>query len=235
MPMNESGRHVDLLRTFREPHCPVCALLRRDSHRDLRTLMVERINELDTHLAFRAARGLCNHHAWQMAGTKGASLGIAVMFDSTMFTLMKDIASIKPAAGFNRLMGGDSGSQAARTLEPTGACMLCEVMNRTERAYISILAENILDQDLQRAFEQSVGGVCLPHARMVMQQCDGEKLRTFIRIQSERWQRIQDEVQQFIQYNKENIPIEQMGPERDSWQRAIRYLCGDQDIFGFRR
>jgi hypothetical protein len=113
--------------------------------------------------------------------------------------------------------------------------MLCEVMNKTERAYIAILVENMQETQLQEAFAASTGGLCLPHARMVMQQCDAEKLRIFMQLQAICWQQIQAEIQLFIQHNKENVPVEQMGPERDSWQRAVRYLCGDAEIFGYRR
>jgi hypothetical protein len=36
-------------------------------------------------------------------------------------------------------------------------------------------------------------------------------------------------------YNEDNIPQKYIGAEGDSWQRAIAYLSGDKDIFGYRR
>src|SRR5688500_6841266 len=95
MPMNESTRHHDLLKAFSGDACPACALVLRDNKRDMDTLMVERINAIDTHMAFRAARGLCNAHAWNITKARGGSLSIAVMYESTMVELLKDAASIK--------------------------------------------------------------------------------------------------------------------------------------------
>ena len=45
----------------------------------------------------------------------------------------------------------------------------------------------------------------------------------------------QGELQEFIRKYDINNAQEAMGSEGDSWRRAIRYLAGEDDIFGLRR
>ena len=154
MPMNESTRHVDLLKAFAKPACPICALVLRDMQQDMDMLMLERINKVETHLMFRDGRGLCNAHAWHVMRARGGSLSIAVMYESTMVGLMKDVAKVKPAAsGFGRFLGGSksAGDDSANQLEPAGACLLCTMMNKNEASYVGIVAENVNDSQLQEA------------------------------------------------------------------------------------
>jgi hypothetical protein len=193
------------------------------------TLMVERINAIDTHMAFRAGRGLCNAHAWNITKARGGSLSIAVMYESTMVELLKDAASIK--TGFGRFMG-KSGSEADK-LEPKGACILCESMNKGETAYIQIIAENIQDKQLQKAYADSSGGLCLPHGRLLMRQLNPNGIEIFMKLQLPKWESLQADLQLYMDKNEANDT--NMGKEGDSWQRAIRYLSGEEDVFGYRR
>lgn len=230
--MNESTRHHDLLKAFSQDACPVCSLVMRDNKRDMDTLMVERINAIDTHLAFRAGRGLCNAHAWHITKARGGALSIAVMYESTMVELLKDAATIKSSASFGRFLG-KSGADSADKLEPKGECLLCESMNKGEVAYLAIVAENILDSQLQQAYEKSQGGLCLPHGRLLLRQLNQSAVDTFMRLQLPKWEALQADLRLFMDKNEVNDT--NMGQEGDSWQRAIRYLSGEEDVFGYRR
>jgi hypothetical protein len=232
MPMNESTRHHDLLKTFSQDACPVCSLVIRDNKRDMDTLMVERINAVDTHLAFRAGRGLCNAHAWHITKARGGALSIAVMYESTLVELLKDAASIKPSANLGRFLA-KSGAESANKLEPKGACLLCESMNKGEAAYLNIVAENIQDKQLQKAYADSLGGLCLPHGRMLLRQLNQSAVEIFMRLQLPKWESLQADLQLFMEKNEANDT--NMGQEGDSWQRGIRYLSGEEDVFGYRR
>ena len=48
-------------------------------------------------------------------------------------------------------------------------------------------------------------------------------------------QQVDKDLQLFIKENEDNVPQADMGKEGDSWQRAIRYLSGEKDVFGYRR
>ena len=235
MAMNESARHVNLLHAFDQPRCPICTMVKRDMQQDMDTLMLERINKVETHYQFRAGRGLCNAHAWQIKTAKGGSMGIAVMYDSTLLQLLKDAEQWDSGGGglFSRQSAGE---RAATQLEPSGACLLCASMNHSERAYVAIVAQNLHDDHLHAAYTASRGGVCLPHGRMVLQELTTKpNVRAFLSLQVPKWRALQADLQLFIQKNEDNIPQHEMGAEGDSWQRAIAYLSGDETVFGYRR
>jgi len=203
--------------------------------RDMDTLMLERLNKVETHLLFRAARGLCNTHAWQIMTAKGGSLGIAVMYESTIFELLKHVEQIKPTGG-SMFRRKSAGANAADKLEATGNCLLCDSMNKTENSYVTIVAENIHDEQLVAALEASTGGVCLPHVRRVLRKLQASaSAQQFLTMQVKKWRALQADIELFIQQNEDNVPQQAMGNEGDSWQRAIRYLSGDKEIFGYGR
>ncbi len=235
MPMNASTRHVDLLTAFAEPGCPICKLLLRDNERDMFNLYQDRINKVETHLEFRAARGLCNDHAWQMARAKGGSVSVAVMYESTLLELLKHADGIRPR-GLGRLLGSSAGSRAADALEPGGDCTLCTSMNQSESFYVNIIAENIRDETLRDAMQASSGGLCLPHTRMVLRDLTAaEDVRWLLDFQVGKWRALQDEITLYTDNVRDNIPNEAMGPEGDSWLRAVRYLAGEPGVFGLGR
>lgn len=234
--MNESTRHYDLLKAFAEPRCPICAMVMRDLKQDLDILLLERINKVPTHLAFRAGRGLCNAHAHQLMTARGGAPAIAVMYESTMVELMKDVAKVKPEGGFRLISKKSSGARASKQLDPTGPCLMCETMTKNETSFVNIVAENVQDRQLQDAFEESIGGVCLPHGCMVIAQLSQKAdLEAFMAMQQPKWQALHDDLKLYIKHNDENLPQHKMGQEGDSWSRAIRYLSGEKDVFGYRR
>ncbi|MGJ3241091.1 MAG: DUF6062 family protein [Anaerolineae bacterium] len=237
MPMNESTRHVDLLKAFDAPRCPVCNLVMRDLKHDLDMLLLERINKVPTHLAFRAGRGLCNAHAHQLMQARGGAPAIAIMYESTMVEFVKDLAKSDANGGFGQLIGRQGkGERVADQLEPAGNCLMCDQMNKNETAFVSIIAENVSDPDLIDAYEHSIGGVCLPHARMVLRQLKRpDQIRAFRALQAPKWYALHADLKLYIKHNDENVPHHKMGPEGNSWSRAIRYLSGEADVFGYRR
>ena len=212
----------------------------RDNERDLFNLYQDRINKVETHLLFRAARGLCNQHAWQMQQAKGAAISVAVMYESAIFELLKHTEQISLAGGggLRGMFGGGSSAadSAANKLETTGMCLMCDSMNKAEASYVGILAENLGQDELRTAYIESVGGVCLPHTRMVLRKLKKPKdIRWLLETQSAKWRELQAHLEQFIENNKRNIPHWEMGIEGDSWTRAVRYLSGEPQVFGYQR
>jgi hypothetical protein len=71
--------YFDLIVTFATPGCAVCNLVLSDVDQYLDSLLYEYVNERETHRTFRASRGLCNEHSWQILRYSGSSLGIAIL------------------------------------------------------------------------------------------------------------------------------------------------------------
>jgi len=240
MPMTDSTRHHDLLKAFGQPACPVCQMVLRDNQRDLFNLYQDRINKVETHQAFRAARGLCNIHAWQMAKEKGGAVSVAVMYESTLLGLMKTVEASAPGGRLGRLLpggrGNGPGAPIADALQPSGPCLLCDSMNRAEAAYVQIIVDNINEADLRAAFEQSLGGLCLPHVQLMLPRLrSADDARWLTALHTAKWRSLQDELNLYLDQVRRNVPRTRMGPEGDSWLRAVRYLAGDDGVFGYRR
>lgn len=239
MPMTDSTRRHDLLKAFAEPRCPVCQLVLRDNEQDMFNLYQDRINKVETHVAFRAGRGLCNAHAWQMAQAKGSAISVAVMYESTVFELLKHADTIQPEGSrlISRLLGKSAdGAQAAETLEARGECLLCESMTKNEDSYLQIIVDNIGEEALRTAYTESIGGLCLPHARAVLRKLSRQAdVEWLLAVQIGKWRTLQDDLNKFIDNNEQNIPHWQMGAEGNSWQRAVRYMSGELGVFGLRR
>jgi hypothetical protein len=224
----------DLIETFPQAGCAICKLLVRDVHQFLDSLMYEFMNERETHATFRAARGLCNEHGWQVVRLKGTSLGIAILYRASVDELLKIVQQTpQPTSGVSRFLGGSSDQVAlANRLEPVGSCPACDALLDSEKRYLQIFSQNF--SRLEVAYQGSTG-FCLPHFRLALREVrDPTHVRQMITIQTEIWTRLKAELEEFADKNDHQRIHETMGAEGDSWQRAIGQMAGEKGIFGIR-
>lgn len=231
--------YFDLIETFAKPGCALCALALRDVDHFLDLLLYERVNEPDSHRAFRASRGLCSEHGGQLVQHKGGALAIAVLYKATVDEVLKVMAQStvdgQSQSGFARLLnanGGARGINLADQLEPQGPCMACQLLADSEERYVQVMIQHLADARLQEAYRTSEG-LCLPHFRQVLRQVrDSSHLRLLISIQTAIWEKLKAELQVFIDKNDHYRSRESMGVEGDSWQRAIKRMAGERGVFG---
>lgn len=230
-----SMRYDNLLAMFGQHGCAVCNMIRHDVARYLDALLYEYVNEIPVYKAFRAGRGLCNPHYWQLIHTRrGSALGISRLSAVALDEILQIEAQSAPLkAGFAWLRGRTSA--LADALEPVGPCLACEKLNESEAMYVEMMAEHIHDSRLQEVYRQSEG-LCLPHVRQVLRQMknarDSEALLTIQRVI---WERIKAELEEYIRKNQAENLGEPVGKEGDAWQRVISVMSGQRDIFGLRR
>jgi hypothetical protein len=236
--MSTSPQYYDLIETFHETGCAICHLLQRDATRFIDSLLYEYVTKLQTNDTFRSGRGLCNTHSWQMAEFTGRALGIAMLSNMVVDEIQKVTAKSSPgqSSGLARLLNKQqTSSSLADALESTEACPVCDLVSRAEQHYVEVIATHLDDSRFIDAFQDS-GGLCLPHVRQTLRQItDPAQSETFMKIQGEKWATLQAELKEFIRKYDINNAREAMGAEGDSWRRAIRYLAGEDDIFGLRR
>jgi hypothetical protein len=232
--------YFDLIETFPKPGCAVCNLVLRDVDHFLDYLLYERVNEPDSHRAFRARRGLCNEHAWQLTRYKGGAVGIAILYNATLDEVLKIVERIPSAtpaapAGIGRFLNSSTdseGSFLAVRLEPAGPCPACTLLRGSEDGYVHVLTEYIDDPQLQDAYRASEG-LCLPHFRQVLRLVTNpEQLQLFASIQATIWRKLKADLNEFIEKNDHRRAHEAMGSEGDSWQRAVRRMAGEKGVFG---
>lgn len=231
----------DLIETLPRPGCVICNLAKRDVSRRIDSLLYEYVNEPETHTAFRASRGLCNEHAWQLTKQTGYVLGVAILCRAAIHEVLKiiDNTPAQPAtsrAGLGRLLGGSQPgvSTLADALEPAGPCLACEALVEAERRYVEVLAEYLAQERVIDALRRSEG-LCLPHFRATLRYVRSPAdLQNLLAAQQAIWERLYSELGTFIEKHdhQKRAP---MGYERDSTVRAIRGLAGEQGVFGERR
>jgi len=229
------------LETFPKPGCAVCNLLLRDVDYFLDSLMYEYVNDLDTHAAFRAGRGLCNEHSWQLTAYLGNALGIVILYDAAIDEMQKIIrqtpGKITPQSRLGRLLGTSpehSASSLADRLEPSGPCVACEMLIKSEKRYIQVFNDYLSDAALQDAYRNS-DGLCLPHFRQALRQAnDPERLDLLLSIQCAIWAKLKTELKEFERKINQQIS-EMTEAEGNSWLRAIGRIAGEKGMFGLRR
>ncbi len=229
------------LETFPKPGCAVCNMLLRDGDSFLDSLMYEYVNDLNTHAAFRASRGLCNEHSWQLTDYLGNALGIAILYraaiDETLKIIGQTSDKITPQSRLGRLLGASpehSASSLADRLEPSGPCVACEMLIKSEKLYIQVFNDYLSDIPLQDAYRNS-DGLCLPHFRQALRQANNpERLDLLLSIQCEIWAKLKAEIGEFEQKINQQIS-EMTESEGNSWLRAIGRMAGEKGLFGLRR
>ncbi len=232
--------YYDLIEACGQPGCPVCALLLRDAHRYLDAMLYEYVTKPATNEAFRAARGLCNVHNWQLMDFGAQVLGVAILQDAALDEVLKLIAA-NPAqvqSTLSRWLGPtakNSPAALADKLEPERSCPVCDTLAAAELRYLEAVSDYLNDDRFQAAFRDSAG-LCLPHFRTALRQISQPAaLETLLTLQVGIWRGLKDDLETFITKNDYRYAGEPMGKERDSWRRALGSLAGKKGVFGPRR
>lgn len=229
----------DLLETCAGDECPVCALLRRDADRYLDSLLYEFANDPATHAAFRAGRGLCNLHSWQLTRYDAGVLGIAILQTAVLDEVLRliDETPVQSQTGLARVFssGANGPGALADRLEPEGPCLVCQTLAQAETNYLETLVTYLDDARLEAAFRRSAG-LCLPHFRAALRQPQPQAaLDRLLAVQTDRWRQLKAELLEFQSKSDYKRAHEVMGRERDSWRRAIASAAGAHAVFGLRR
>lgn len=218
----------DLLEKLRKPGCAICALVQRDADRFLDSLLYENVLDLGVQAHFRARRGLCNPHAWQLTTYPGQQLGVALLFqavlDETM-NLMEQPSALSGRRLWNRNSNGDA-------LSPEETCFVCETVAEGENRHLQTFAQSLNQENIQAAYRQSAG-LCLPHFRGALPHAEQAGLAQMLReIQGGIWQSLQAELAEFIRKADIHFANEPRGAESDSWRRAVARMVGEMGVFG---
>lgn len=231
--------YFDLIETFPNSGCAVCNLLKRDMHNLLDSLLYEYVVDPDMHDTFRAARGLCNEHSWQLA-EMGNVMGIGILYQAVLDEVLK-VMRQNPFGGntqnslSRRLFSQSSNGALADALEPKQACYACESQNDYEARYLGVLVDQLTTDKMQTAFRDSEG-LCLEHFKQALGYAqDKTRSQLLVEIQREIWEGLYTELSDFVRKYEFKYADQQMGAEGDSWLRTVARMSGEKGIFGMRR
>lgn len=223
------GYH-DLIEALPERGCPVCRLVRQSVSSYLDGLLYEHVNSPPVHRDFRAGRGLCNTHMWQLPDYRGVSLGVAIL-DAAVLDEVLSIMGQMPAGSENssalgrlRRSRAPGTGELADALEPNGPCLACQEAERVEQRTLRTLTQHF---DLFEAAFAPSDGLCLPHLRALLRTpMPALTAARITRVQRDIWQRLKTELEEFQRKSDINHAGDPMGAEGDSWVRAIDAIAG---------
>lgn len=228
------GYH-DILDVLAGDGCAICTLVKRDVDRYFDALLYEYVTEFDVQDQFRAARGLCNPHAWQITQYSGNALGITILCDVALDEVLSIVEKTPTRSSpMQRLFKNSPAQALSENLAPTAPCSACRALDESEARHLQILQQHLGDAKLIEKFAES-DGLCLPHFRNLLSLTQQEEQSTrLIELQKSIWKRLKTELETFIHKYNFEYAGETMGKEGGSRFRAIRSLSGEKEFYGRR-
>ncbi len=237
--------YFDLLEAFQQTGCPVCWLVQRDVERSLAHFFYESVNDPDIRARLRKSLGFCRTHAWLSVNARvGDALGIAIIYQDILTNLLRDLPSeALPEAPedvrtdpkiYDRLLRRTPFrlkklvDLALKALTPRQRCPGCEQEEISTRLAIETLVKSLRKTGFIHGLKAS-GGLCIPHLKLALKQVhDPSAYTVLLEISRENLDALRAELAEFIRKNDYRFREEPVGPEGNSWKRAVARVVGEQ-------
>lgn len=217
------------------PGCAICQLSQRTLQRYLSALANEGVTDRQQRDRIRASYGFCAAHGRMVRSGRDA-LGSAIIHRDMVNNLSKALAAEVPksaSAGLRiRRVLRPGEPDDSRPLPTSLGCVACEQVRESEQRYASALIAAMAEEQTCALFERSVG-LCVPHLRLALRCAPDSATHTALRVrQGVIWQRLLDELDEFIRKQDHRFRHEPSGGEADSWRRAIDLVSGQPECDG---
>ena len=223
--MQRDMQVFDLLEACAQSGCPVCRLSLKAARRYLDSILYEFANDPGVRDGIRQARGYCNEHAWWMAPDTVHQLGIGIIQQDMVETVLNMIETIP-----NGRATRHSAQGLLKRLRPTAKCPVCAHVRTMEDIALSALLEYMDDPDLAAALENS-SGLCLAHFSRALELVrEADALKRLVGLQRRTLTALRDELAEFIRKNDYHFRDEGLGKEGDSGRRAIGIVSGKRGV-----
>lgn len=221
--------YFDLLEAFAQPGCAVCRLLEHDVDRFLDTLLYEYPVEPTMQNLFRASRGLCHEHSWQLTHYNSV-LAVAILYNAALDEVLRLIDAAPPPerqGGLARLVRSSPPSALADALAAEQPCPACVVRADAEKRYLEVIGAYVGEERFGGAFRASEG-LCLEHFRGALGAArDADNARLLATTQRAIWASLKREVEELL--HKLDAHYHQpIGTESTSWLRTLARLAGEK-------
>jgi hypothetical protein len=236
---NTSLTYVALLEAFDKQGCPICRLLTEHSLRYLDALVYEQVNDVGLRRKLRAARGLCNWHAWQAAKVAASAHGVAIIANDLIteevmrlddFLRGSTITPMQPPRSRWRVR--TAVRAFLRSWQQKQMCPACQVVLEHERHALETMLNGLAAEEFAHRVEHTTP-LCIPHTtRMVEIQGRHPQLHRLLALQRHKYARLVGELDEFCRKHDYRFIHEAWGTESDAWLRAIALLAGKPEVFG---
>jgi hypothetical protein len=193
--------------------CVLCTLVSAAVVRGIRSLFAEFVNDPDSRLRMRSARGFCCEHTRLVAAT-GDALGISILYaDLADQTLQRWNRGASALISGNRPFGR---SRIAR-------CPACDVETEADTRYAGALAAGLHSAQVWVSLKEG-DCLCMLHVEKVTALSTRENAELLLKTESEKLSKLKTELNEIIRKNDYRFRNEEWGAERDAWLRALNRL-----------
>jgi hypothetical protein len=248
----KSRTYFELVEAFRQPDCAVCRMVNAALTQHIDMFIYENINNEARREEIRAARGFCSVHATVMAAGYGRMQSIAALQQDVFNDVLRewDKVNPKPAAQLADPRRATTLLLTARltslrvklafvrkirstvhatkeAIRPRRSCLLCDYERGQEVAILQTLADDVLDPDMQEAFERS-GGLCLPHFHMLL-DAKGltlERLSKLMEVEYALLRKVKADLDEYVHKQNAAYREEEAGDEAGAPVQATRLTSG---------
>jgi hypothetical protein len=222
--------YLDLIEACQKPGCLACTLIQDMVESYIRMLFHEHINDPPSRDRLRYSQGLCDLHIWlAIEASLGNALGVAIISKDVIGKLLRDLDDIQIEHDrFSKLKRWINSGSGEGLLIPEKGCPVCLHRGLVEERVLKTLVKSIQKSELSEAIRGS-DGICLPHLRRSLEINPSEgSSRILLELTRGRWEKLSEELSEFIRKNDYRFSQEGFGDEKDSWLRATAALKGNR-------
>lgn len=222
----------DVIEACAEPGCPLCRVSERWGGRFIAAILYEEVTDPHTRGRLKQSFGFCRDHALQASDVGGTLLGMSIIYRGLLNQIDKALAGASPGEQRRwwQKLGGAAPADAAAPggLAPRDPCPACVHLADMEAAALVAVTDALADNErLRDGLSRSDGGLCLPHLRRALGLSRNPAAFAFLQESTRtRLAALGAELDEFIRKYDHRFRREEWGEERDSWQRAIRWVVG---------
>jgi len=227
--LDEHTIYHNLLEAMGEAGCPICRLSERAVESYLDHLLYADVNSIERRADIRSARGFCADHAHSLLAI-GRALGIAIIYKDVIDNVLR-VLPVSTEPDSDSLTGRRrSGRLAAERLLPSQPCPACSYHLIMQGVYIGGFVKHLDNHDFRDRVLGSEG-LCLSHLQIALDEpMDGRRRQFLVIQQVDRWQKLSEELGEYIRKNDYRFRSEGFGEESDAWQRALTSISCGRDI-----
>jgi hypothetical protein len=197
--------------------CPICVGVRNALDSYLNGYLEEGVTDEQNWGALKAAEGWCARHARQLE-KKADGLAVALFYGH----LLEEAEAVFQDTG-NKW----AKVRALLSVGKKAPCPACRRERETESGQAHLLAQAAGEAEARVKMAEGLE-LCVPHLRLVLHHAEGAAATWLRQDQGAKLKALRAELELYVRKSSQDGPGGPMGPEKDSWRRALRRWYGIQ-------
>ena len=205
--------YFKILDALSAKECPICFLINENVKKYFDGLLYENINDVGFRDKFRKNYGFCNRHSYQFLNYND---GLAIAL--THRDLLIDVI-------------GELKRRKAKYPAENSKCIVCELMKETEKRYVSVTIESLLEEEFKSKFLLSEG-LCVPHLKKILKNVVSPH-RWLIDFHLKKYNEYLSMLDKYIDscnYSLPEKPLLINDDERLIWKKVVKMLFGSNHV-----